>query len=54
MLLGAIVVLFACLKLQIMLARDDTVTTVTEREDYYTSEDRVWLTDGEFSMAFGI
>ena len=48
MLLGAIVVLFACLKLQIMLGRDDYVTTLTEREGYYSSEDRIELNDGAF------
>ena len=54
MLLGATVVLFACLKLQIMLTRDDTVTTVTRRDGFYSSEDRLSLSNSEFAMAFGI
>ena len=35
-LLGVIALLFASLKLQIMLARTDTVTTITERDGFYS------------------
>ena len=47
-------VVFASLKLQIMLARDDSVTTVTRSDGNYSPEDRFSLSDGEFAMAFGI
>ena len=53
-LFGVIAVLFASLKLQIMLSRSDTVTTITKRNGFNSFEDRIQLSDGEFAMALGI